>query len=103
MAPHGNSTRNKQPHYRTQPSTLQSIKENLPTSSPKQVLSSTYESAGGVLEMKSSGEVGRNLRQVYNMKASQGSTSALTSNCEKDLVYDLLEQHYTSELRRYSQ
>ena len=56
-----------------------------------------YESAGGVLEMKSSGEVGRNLRQVYNLKASQGSTSALASNCEKDLVYDLLEQHYTSE------
>ena len=65
--------------------------------SPKEVLSTTYKRAGGVLQMKSSGEVGRNLRQVYNMKSSQGSTSGLASNCEKDLVYDLLEQHYTSE------
>ena len=31
------------------------------------------------------------------MKSYQGSTSNLTSNCEKDLVYDLLEQHYSSE------
>ena len=30
------------------------------------------------------------------MKASQGSTSKLTSNCDKDLIYDLLEQHYHS-------
>ena len=97
MAPHGNSTRNKRPHYRTQSSTIQSMKENLPMSSPKQVLNSTSKKAGGVLQMKSSGEVGRNLRQIYNLKSSQGSTSGLSSNCEKDLVYDLLEQHYTSE------
>jgi len=35
--------------------------------------------------------------QVYNMKRYKGSTSSLTSNCNKDLVYNLLEQHYTSE------
>ena len=31
------------------------------------------------------------------MKCYKGCTSSLTSNCNKDLVYDLLEQHYTSE------
>ena len=30
------------------------------------------------------------------MKSSQGCTSGLTTNCDKDLVYDLLEQHYNS-------
>ena len=53
--------------------------------------------AGGLLQMCSSGEVGWNLRQVYNAKSSQTCTSGLTSKCDKDLVYDLLEQHYLSE------
>ena len=65
--------------------------------SPKEVLKSTYDKAGGILQMSSSGEVSRNLRQVYNVKGSQSYTSGLTSSCDKDLVYDLLEQHYLSE------
>jgi len=28
------------------------------------------------------------------MKAVQGTISGLSSNCDKDLIYDLLEQHY---------
>ena len=97
MAPHGNSKNSSRPYYRTQNSTLEDIKENLPSVSPKQIVQQSYEKVGGVLEMKSSGEVSRNRRQVYNMKSYQGSTSSLASNCEKDLVYDLLEQHYSSE------
>ena len=79
---------------RTQCSTLESIKENIPSMSPKEILNAK---AGGLLQMSSSGEVGRNLRQIYNIKSSQGCTSTLTSKCDKDLVYDLLEQHYGSE------
>ena len=30
------------------------------------------------------------------MKAIQGTTSKLSSNCDKDLIYYLLEQHYHS-------
>ena len=30
-------------------------------------------------------------------KSSQGCTSSLTSKCDKDVVYELLEQHYVSE------
>ena len=51
----------------------------------------------GMLNIKSSSEVCRDRTQVYNMKRYKGCTSSLTSNCNKDLVYDLLEQHYTSE------
>jgi len=97
MEPHGNSTKNKRPFYRTQSSTYQSIKENVPVMSPKEALKATYDSAGGILEMSSNSEVGRNLRQMYNAKSSQGCTSGLTSKCSKDLVYDLLEQHYLGE------
>lgn len=59
-------------------------------------LNETYFKAGGLLQMYSSKEVGRNLHQIYNIKSSQGCTSSLTSKCDKDLVYDLLEQHYVS-------
>lgn len=64
--------------------------------SPKEIIKKTYQKAGGMLNMSSLGEVGRDLRQVYNMKSSQSCTSGLTTNCDKDLVYDLLEQHYNS-------
>ena len=31
------------------------------------------------------------------MKCYKGCTSSLSPNCKKDLVYDQLEQHYTSD------
>jgi len=97
MPPHGNSTKNKQPFFCTKTSTFESIKENIPTISPKQILNKTYEKAGGILELSSMGDVGRNLCQIYNAKCLQSTSSGLISNCNKDLVYDLLEQHYLSE------
>ena len=75
MAPHGNSTSNKRPFFRTEATTFQSIKENIPIMSPKEVLKSTYDKAGGILQISSSGEVGRNLQQVYNARGSQSCTS----------------------------
>ena len=59
--------------------------------SPKEILNQTYDNAGKVLELSSVGYVGRN---IYNAKSSKGFASGLTTNCDKDLVYDLLEQHY---------
>ena len=97
MAPHGNCTKNKRPYFRTQPSTLESVKENIGNMKPKDVVDMTYRSAGGILNIKSSSEVCRDRTQVYNMKGYKGCTSNLTSNCNKDLVYDLLEQHFSSE------
>ena len=73
------------------------MKENIPIMNPKEIVKETYKNAGGIFEMKSSGEVCRDRTQIYNMKQyHQGSTSGLTTNCGKDLVYDLLEQHYCS-------
>lgn len=97
MAPHGNSIKNKRPFFRTQASTMDSIKKDVSSMCSKEILSNSYKDAGGLLNIKSSGEVPRNRRQVYNAKSYQGCTSGLTSNTDKDLVYDLLEQHYTSE------
>ena len=97
MAPQGNCRKASRPYFCTQTSTLESMKENLPSVPPKQIVCKSYEKVGGVLQMKSCSEVARNLRQVYNKKSYQGSTSNLTLNCEKDLLYDLLEQHYSSE------
>ena len=94
MAPHGNSISNKRPFFRTQSNTLDYMKDKLSGLTPKGIINETYEKAGGSLHMSSCSEVGRNLRQVYNMKATQGTTSGLSSNCDKDLIYDLLEQHY---------
>ena len=74
------------------------MKENIPIMNPKEIVKETYKNAGGIFEMKSSGEVCRDRTQIYNMKQyHQGSTSGLTTNCGKDLVYDLLEQQYCSE------
>ena len=64
VAPHGNSTKNKQPFLRRQSSTLESIKENIPSMSPKEILNETYSKAGGLLQMSSAGKVGRNLCQI---------------------------------------
>ena len=98
MVAHRNSKRNQRPYFRTQASTLEAMKENLPTMQPKEVVDTTYKHAGGVLNVKSSSEVCRDRTQVYNMKRYKGCTSrGLSSNCNKDLVYDLLEQHYSSE------
>ena len=64
---------------------------------PKNVVDETFKEAGGILHLRSAGDVCRDRTQVYNMKHYQQCTSGLATNCNKDLVYDLLEQHYSSE------
>ena len=44
VAPHGNSTKSKQPFLHTQCSTLESIKENVPVMLSKKVLKETFQS-----------------------------------------------------------
>ena len=97
MARHGNSKSNRRPYLHTQCSTLELVKENLGKMKPKDIVDMTYSNAGGVLNKKSASEVCRDRTQVYNMKGYSSSTSNLTSNCNKDLVYDLLEQNFSSE------
>ena len=94
--PHRNFTHNDRPYIRTQHSTLDEIKENVITMSPKAAIKAVYDKAGGILNSKTMSEVPRDRRQAYNAKSHSKSTSSITSNQRKDLVYALLEQHYGS-------
>ena len=58
---------------------------------PKEAVRQVYEKAGGVLNASSLSELPRDRRQAYNVKMH---TSGIASNHHKDLVYDLLEQHF---------
>ena len=62
---------------------------------PKATVKEIYDKAGGIVNTKSLSEMPRNRRQSYNAKSKQ-STSGIASNQNKDLVYDLIEQHYGS-------
>ena len=62
MEPHGNSITNQRPFFRTQPSTFDDMKESLSDMKPKDVISKTYNKAGGMLNMSSCSEVGRDLK-----------------------------------------
>ena len=64
--------------------------------SPKAAIKAVYDKAGGIVNSKTLSEVPRDRRQAYNAKSHSKSISSITSNQHKDLVYDLLEQHYGS-------
>lgn len=64
--------------------------------SPKAAIKAVYDKAGGIVNSKTLSEIPRDRRQAYNAKSHNKSTSSITSNHQKDLVYDLLEQHYGS-------
>ena len=96
IEPHGNAKSNKRSYIRTQHSTLEDIKENLITSTPKAAVKKVYEKAGGITNVHSISEVPRDRRQAYNIKSHSHSISGIASNQNKDLVCDLLEQNYGS-------
>lgn len=95
VTPHGNSHTSR-PYIRTQHSTLAEIKENVIRMTPKAAVKAVYDKAGGIVNSTSLSEVPRDRRQAYNAKSHNKSTSSIASNQHKDLVYDLLEQHYGS-------
>ena len=64
--------------------------------SPKAAIKAVYDKTGGIVNSKTLSELPRDRRQAYNAKSHSKSTSSVTSNQHKDLVYDLLEQHYGS-------
>ena len=96
MEPHGNAKHGGCVYVRTQHSTLEEIKENVSSMPPKAAVKWVYDNAGGVTNISSLSEVPRNRRQAGNAKSHNHSTSGIASNQQKDIVYDLLEQHYGS-------
>lgn len=94
---HGNAKHfDGRPYVRTQHSTLEEVKENLSTLPPKTAIKKVYDRVGGVTNVQSLSEVPRDRRQAYNIKSRMQSTSGIASNQNKDLVYDLIQQHYGS-------
>lgn len=56
-----------EPFCRTQPSTLNDMK-HASDLKPKDIIRNTYEKVGGMMNTSSYSQVGRNLKQVFNMK-----------------------------------
>ena len=86
LKPHGNSKRKERPYYRTQPSTLQAIKEKCKTMTANVAYSDVFEAAGGIDNSKSMSEEPRNKSRVYNACKSVKSESGQ----DKDEIFDLL-------------
>ena len=86
VQPHGNSKAKERPYYRTQPSTLQAIKERCKTNPASVTYSDIFEAAGGIDSCKSMSEEPRNKSQVYNACKSVKNESLES----KDEIYDLL-------------
>ena len=88
---HGNAKDKDRVYIRTQHST------------PKAAVKDVYGKAGGVMNAKSLSEIPRDHRQAVNAKSHKSSgTSKISSNQNKDLVYDLLEQHFGVFVRNVS-
>ena len=96
VEPHGNSKINCRPYIRTQHSTLEDIKNTVATVSPRSAIKTVYDDAGGIINVHSISELPRNLRQATNAKSQVNSVSSISSNGNKDLIYDLLEQNFKS-------
>ena len=86
LKPHGNSKHREQPYYRTQPSTLQAIKEKCKTMTASVAYNDVFEAAGGIDNSKSMSEEPRNKSQVYNACRSVKSERGQ----DKDEIFDLL-------------
>ncbi len=96
MEPHGNAKCKDRLYIRTQHSTLEDVKNSVDVMTPKIAVKNIYNAAGGVINAQSLSEIPRDRRQAINAKSHNNSTSGIASNRNKDLVYDLLEQHFGS-------
>ena len=86
VQPHGNSKGKERPYYRSQPSTLQAIKDRCKTNPASVAYSDIFEAAGGIDSCKSMSEEPRNKSQVSNACKSVKSESVEG----KDEIFDLL-------------
>ena len=96
MEPHGNAKSCSHLYIRTQRSTLSELKDNVDKMTPKAAVHVLYDKAGGVTNTNSLSELPRDRRQAINLKSHNHCTSGIASSKQKDLVYDLLEQHFGS-------
>ena len=71
LQPHGNAHKRKQPFLKSDPSVLQSVKDDLLETKPKRLFKTLVDQAGGPLHTTSAASEPRNMKQIYNIRASQ--------------------------------
>ena len=74
VQPHGNSKCNK-PYIRTQHSTKEEIKSQLPDTKPKDIFHSVLGAKGGVGGLTMPGQIARDRQQIYNFKSKSQKES----------------------------
>lgn len=85
---HGNSHQPSESYIRTQPSTLQKVKEERAAccnSTPKSIVAKITEKEGGIVKCRSPSVLPRNRKQVENVRVSSSKTP------NTDLVYAVME------------
>ena len=65
-APHGNSKKQSDPHYKTKPSIIEKIKTLGKVMTPKEIVANIQSDAGGAIGLQSPSDIPRDRRQVYN-------------------------------------
>ena len=87
---HGNSKVKERPYYRTQPSTLEAIKEE--SRNKTAAYNDVFEAAGGIDRCESISEEPRNKMQVYNARKNVKDSSMVSKHDIFDLL-SLLKEH----------
>ena len=81
--PHGNSKQNQRPYKRTMKSTIEKIKTEVQKSDPRKVVShSLVQGHGGIDNIRSSGELPRDRKQVYNAVQTLNKTDRVEDSLQ---------------------
>ena len=92
IKPHGKSKRT-QSYCRTNPSTMQMLKEESKNVGPKGTVHHVYEKQGGILSAKNLGELPRNRTQVANVRRKSDVANSLCSRKSiRDPLFMVMEQ-----------
>lgn len=83
-----------QPYHRTQPSTIQAIKDEYMMKTASMAYTDVFESAGGI---KSMSKEPCNKTQVYNARKNSKESNVQS----KDDLLELLKQHQSNESRGF--
>lgn len=93
--PHGNSKRSSRPYKRTMKSTMVKIKSEVEKVDPRKVIHSIVKDRGGVDSLRTSGELPRDRKQIYNVvqtlsgpEGVQDSLEVLMEKCKEEMVYE---------------
>ena len=82
--PHGNSKKKSTPYYRTMETTKERSKSITQNTKPSASILIDLEEAGGISNVKSSGEIVRNIRQAKHYRTT-GNSSNTASGVTNDL------------------